>query len=248
MSRSVLIPSKAFLLAAGLGTRLGPLTQKTPKCLLPVAGEPALHWWLGSLEALGVKSVLLNTHHLHEQVESFLKGRRYGVEVRLSHEPRLLGSGGTVAANAGFVAAEKAFWIFYADTLIGAALEPLARLHQESGSDLTLGLFQSPEPRSCGIVELSPKGKILSFEEKPRRPRGDLAAAGAYVAGPKLLGVLAGKAEAPRPLDLGGAVFPSLMKNAYGRLLDGPVLDIGTPQRYERAQNLWAAQPRRRGL
>lgn len=245
MSRKPPAPMKAFLLAAGLGTRLGALTEKTPKCLLPVAGEPVLHWWLTCLAALGVRDVLLNTHHLGEQVETFIRERRYGVSVRLFPEPRLLGSGGTVAANADFVAGEKSFWIFYADTLIGAPLKPLARLHEESGSDLTLGLFHSPEPESCGIAELSAEGKILSFEEKPRRPRGDLAAAGAYVAGPALLRALSDLTGAPRPLDLSGGVFPSLMKNAYGRVLDGPVLDIGTPNRYKRAQRDWALHLRR---
>lgn len=233
-------PAKAFLLAAGVGSRLRPLTDKTPKCLLPVAGEPCLHWWLTALEREGVREVLINTHHHAEQVEAFVASRRYALKTTLVHEPELLGSGGTLAANAAFAAGEAAFWVCYADTLIGGSFAPLWELHRARRPSLTLGLFRTPEPQSCGIVELSGDGTVLSFEEKPKEPKTDLAAGGVTLAGPELLEVarsLAGR----RPLDLGGHCFPPLMKKACGKLLEGPVLDIGTPERYALAQKAWAA-------
>lgn len=226
-------PAKAFLLAAGLGTRLRPLTDTVPKCLVPVGGKPVLHWWLTICERLGVREVLINTHHHAAQVESFVGSRASKMSVTLSHEPELLGSAGTLAANRRFVERENDFWIFYADTLIGADLSPLARLHRSSGADLTLGLFKSPDPKSGGVVELSPEGKILSFEEKPRRPKSDLVAAGAYVGGPKLLAALPSGQG-----DLSRDVYPKLMAHACGVVLD-PVIDLGTPESYARAQQEW---------
>ena len=223
-------PAKAFLLAAGLGTRLKPLTDATPKCLVPVGGKPVLHWWLSVCERLGVREVLLNTHHLAGQVRDFVSARTGGPKVTLFHEPELLGSAGTLAANKDFVKGEEDFWIFYADTLIGADLMPLAALRRARGADLALGLFHSPAPSSGGVVELGPGGRVLSFEEKPARPKSDLVAAGAYAAGPALLAALP-----DGPGDLSRDAYPKLMGNACGLVLD-PVIDLGTPERYARAQ------------
>src|SRR5207248_10785628 len=89
---------KALLLAAGPGTRLGALTRQTPKCLLPVEGKPMLVWWLQTLKELGVDEVLVNTHHLAEQVEAFAGTWNGPPRLRLAHEPKLLGSAGALAA------------------------------------------------------------------------------------------------------------------------------------------------------
>jgi mannose-1-phosphate guanylyltransferase len=227
------VPAKAFLLAAGVGSRLRPLTDSTPKCLVPVGGRPILHWWLAQCERLGVREVLINTHHHAAQVRAFVAARPTSLRVTLFHEETLLGSAGTLAANKPFVAGEKDFWIFYADTLIGADLGLLSRLHRARGADLTLGLFQSPDPSSGGVVELAADGRVLSFEEKPAHPKSDLIAAGAYVAGPALLAAL------PRGTgDLSRDVYPRLMDNACGAVLD-PVVDLGTPESYARAQAQW---------
>lgn len=227
-------PAKAFLLAAGLGTRLRPLTDKTPKCLVPVGGKPVLHWWLVLCERLGVREVLLNTHHLADQVREFVRSRRNECVVKLSHEPELLGSAGTLSNNKDFVRDETDFWVFYADTLIGGDLAQLYRLHRSRRADLTLGLFKSPDPRSGGVVELAADGRVLSFEEKPAQPKSDLVAAGAYVGGPALLAALP-----PGPGDLSRDVYPKLMGNACGAVLD-PVIDLGTPESYARAQKEWS--------
>ncbi|NNN06520.1 MAG: nucleotidyltransferase family protein [Elusimicrobia bacterium] len=226
-------PAKAFLLAAGLGTRLRPLTDATPKCLIPIGGRPLLHWWLEVCARLGVREVLLNTHHLAEQVRAFVRARVGGPRIVLFHEDALLGSAGTLVANKSFVAGERDFWIFYADTLIGGDLAGLSVLHRARGADLTLGLFRSPNPSSGGVVELADDGRVLSFEEKPPAPKSDMVAAGAYVAGPALLDVLP-----PGPGDLSRDVYPKLMSKAYGAVLE-PVIDLGTPESYARAREEW---------
>lgn len=230
---SAAAPAKAFLLAAGLGTRLRPLTDATPKCLVPIGGRPLLHWWLALCERLGVREVLINTHAHAEQVRDFVRARKTPLKVTLSHEETLLGSAGTLAANRAFAAGEPDFWIFYADTLIGPGLAPLASLHRARGADLTFGLFRSPNPASGGVVELAPDGRVRSFEEKPAAPKSDLVAAGVYVAGPALLAALP-----PSAGDLSRVVFPKLIGNAFGLVLD-PVIDLGTPESYARAQKEW---------
>jgi len=227
-------PAKAFLLAAGLGTRLRPLTNSTPKCLIPVGGRPLLHWWLRTCARLGVREVLINTHHLADQVRAFVMAEKSALKISLFHEESLLGSAGTLAANKTFVAGEPDFWIFYADTLIGGDLEALAALRRARGADLALGLFRSPDPKSGGVVELAPDGRVLSFEEKPARPKSDLIAAGAYVAGPALLAALP-----PREGDLARDAIPKLIGKACGLVVE-PVIDLGTPESYARAQKEWS--------
>ncbi len=100
---------KAFLLAAGLGTRMRPLTDQTPKCLLTIGGIAMVDIWLDAMLRAGVSDVLVNLHHLADQVEAHVARRRRPPAVRLSYEPALLGSAGTLAANRDFVASEEFF-------------------------------------------------------------------------------------------------------------------------------------------
>src|ERR671933_1076253 len=108
---------KAFLLAAGLGTRLRPVTDTVPKCMVEVGGRPMLDIWLDALAKAGVDEVLVNTHHLPGVVEAHVAGRSGPPAVRLSHERVLLGSAGTLLANKDFVAGEDMFLVVYADNL-----------------------------------------------------------------------------------------------------------------------------------
>lgn len=221
-------PKKAFVLAAGLGTRLKPLTDTTPKCLLPVRGKPMLEHWLRICENLGVQDVLINTHHLAAQVEAFAKARQGNVRVRLFDEPKLLGSAGTLAANKAFLAGEPCAWVLYADTFIQADLMPLWTLHQKLKPKATLGLFRAPDPRACGVVELGGDGRVRSFQEKPEQPLSDLAGAGVFLLDASLWESM------PAHGDLSRDVLQSTHDLA-GILLDGPVIDIGTPEAYARA-------------
>ena len=93
---------RALLLAAGLGTRLRPLTNVTPKCLVRIKGKPLLEIWLDRLAEAGVGPFLVNTHHLAPQVERFVKTSHYCDQVALVHEPVLRGTAGTLIANIPF--------------------------------------------------------------------------------------------------------------------------------------------------
>ncbi|MCR4286945.1 MAG: sugar phosphate nucleotidyltransferase, partial [Deltaproteobacteria bacterium] len=92
---------KAFILAAGRGERLRPLTDTVPKCLVPVCGEPLLKIWLEICERSGVTDVLINLHHLPEMVEGFLRNADTRVRVTTVFEEELLGSAGTLRKNRG---------------------------------------------------------------------------------------------------------------------------------------------------
>ena len=94
---------KAFILAAGKGSRLKPLTDHNPKCLLSIGGRPLLQYWLEACKLHGIQEVLINLHHHAEKVVKFIQSKNWPIKIRLSYETQLLGSGGTLVANKNFV-------------------------------------------------------------------------------------------------------------------------------------------------
>lgn len=220
---------KAYLLAAGLGTRMGEVTRTTPKCLLPVAGKPLLGRWFEHLARHGVEAVLVNTHYLADRVRDYVAGAQPPLEVVLAHEEELLGSAGTLAANRAFAAGEERFLVVYADNASTVDLAALARAHAADDA-ATLGLFRVPNPQSCGIVSLNEAGRVVDFAEKPERPRSDLAWAGLLVGTPALLEAIPER----RPCDLGHDVLPRLVGRMRGVEIAGYHRDVGTPESYRR--------------
>jgi mannose-1-phosphate guanylyltransferase len=229
---------KAFLLAAGEGTRLRPLTSEIPKCLLPVGGMPLLGLWYRLLEKHGVTEALVNTHHLAGKVESFVRTFKTPIRTRLDHEPVLLGSAGTVRRNRSFVENEPAFWIVYADGLTDMDLGALLAFHRRKRSMLTLGLFHTPVPKESGIAALDPDGRIVDFVEKPSDPKGDLSNTGVMAASPELLDEIPDRV----PCDLSHDVLPGLAGRMHGLVTDRFFIDIGTPESYRRAQEEWGKE------
>lgn len=239
---------KAFLLAAGLGTRLRPLTETLPKCLAPVGGRPLLDYWLELLERHGVVEALVNLHHLPEAVEAYLARQPYAVQVHTFYEPELLGSAGTVVANRAWVGGEEAFCVIYADNLSDVDLSGLWACHRRHRPCLTMALFESPCPEQCGIAELDAQGRIVRFTEKPSQPKSNLANAGVYIVSQPTLQWMVEvrdkqkeEGQAPGAFDFGHDVLPHLVGRMQGFRWSGYHLDIGTWENYERAQRDVAA-------
>ena len=157
---------KAFLLAAGNGTRLRPLTDSVPKCLLPIRGVPLLEIWLTNCKAAGITDVLVNAHAHAGAIRKF-SAQRTGVRIRIVEEQQLLGSAGTLAENRDFVAGESAFYILYADVLTNVDLREMFEFHQQQRLPATLGICQVPDPTRCGIVTMDENAIIHNFVEKP---------------------------------------------------------------------------------
>lgn len=218
---------KAFLLAAGLGTRLRPLTDQTPKCLLPVRGVPLLSIWVAALAQLGVSDILINTHHLPAQVEAWARPWTHP-RITLAYEPRLLGSGGTLRANRDFVRGADSFLIVYADMWVETDLHRLMECHRGHSGPLTIGVYKVEYPRESGIVVLDRDGTVTGFEEKPEHPRSEWGNSGLFAARPSLLSYLPERDFS----DLSTDVLPRLIGKMKACRLEGIFRDIGTPERY----------------
>jgi len=226
---------KAFLLAAGLGTRLRPITDTTPKCLVDVGGRPMLDIWLDTLAKAGIQEVMVNTHHLAGLVAAHVADRMPSPVVRLSHEPVLLGSAGTLLANRDFVADDDMFLVVNADNLTDFDLGVLIDAHRAGATIATLSVFRAPRPSECGIVEVA-DGSVIGFVEKPANPPGDLANAGMYAFHPSVLDEI----PEPLPRDIGFDLLPRLVGRARAVALDDCYfLDIGTTAALERARDEW---------
>ena len=183
---------RALLLAAGLGTRLRPITDKVPKCLVPIHGKPLLGYWLDILLSNGVERVLINTHYLPQPVRDFVAASVWHDAIDTVHEDELLGTGGTVVKNRDFSKGE-ALMVAHADNL--TRFKPseflAAHINRNKSCELTMMTFDTDMPQSCGVVELDAHGVVQAFHEKVTNPPGSRANAAVYIFEPSVLDYIA---------------------------------------------------------
>jgi mannose-1-phosphate guanylyltransferase len=226
---------KAFLLAGGLGTRLRPITDHTPKCLVPIRGTPLLSIWLELCKQFGIGEVLINIHAHAAAVCEFLRQNNNGISVRVVAEDLLMGSAGTLRHNRDWIAGDEFFWIFYADVLCRPDLAEMLQTHLRKKPSATLGVYEVPDPRRCGIVTTDAEGMIQQFVEKPDVPTGNLAFAGVMIGTQTMIDAIPDFT----PADIGFHVLPKLAGKMLAYTMRGYLLDIGTMQNYEAAQKTW---------
>jgi mannose-1-phosphate guanylyltransferase len=226
---------KAFLLAGGLGTRLRPLTDDTPKCLLPVQGTPMLQIWFALCREYGVDEVLINLHSHGGVVRRFIEHHCDGLKVCLFEETSLLGSAGTILANREWIKRENAFWIFYADVLTTANLDRMLAFHNRKDQLGTIGVYEVADPSRCGIVQVDECGIVRDFVEKPKAPVSRLAFSGLMLATPAIVDLI----PEVSPVDLGFHVLPLLVGRMAAYQIQEFLIDIGTLETYRKAQETW---------
>jgi mannose-1-phosphate guanylyltransferase len=230
---------RALLLAAGLGTRLRPLTDTVPKCLVPIHGQPLLGIWFDLLFGSGVvERALVNTHWLAPKVEAFVAASPWRDRVDLVSEPELLGTGGTIVANRGWIG-DAPFLVAHADNLTDFDVTGLARAHaaRPSGVAVTMLAFRTDSPRSCGILETDGRGVVQAFHEKVENPPGDLANAAVYIFDSEVADRAAGFG---RPVvDLSTEVIPLYLGRIQAVETRGYHRDIGNPEALRLAEAEW---------
>jgi NDP-sugar pyrophosphorylase family protein len=228
---------KAMILAAGLGTRLRPLTDALPKPLLPVAGRPLIVWNLLLLRRHGITDVIINLHHLGHLIEQALgDGSQFGMKIAYSKEPVLLGTGGGLKQAEPFFCGEP-FVVLNGDTLFDLDLGGLAAVHRQSRAVATMAVRADPEPERWGVVELDAARHVRRINGRGRevgKPGEKRMFAGVHLMHPRLLAdVPAGRESSiieayVRAIQAGETVA--------GCELSGYWSDIGTPERYAQAQ------------
>lgn len=234
---------KAMLLAAGLGTRLKPLTDHLPKCMVPVAGKPVLQRNLEWLRSQGITDLVVNLHRHPEVVKNYFgDGKSLGVRLHYSYEPQLLGTAGAIRAARRFFS-QKRFWVLYADNLFHCDLNRLFKLHVARGAILTMALFWREEVSASGVAKLDGEGRILAFQEKPGPGKflSHWVNAGLFLCEPRVLPWIPPEG----PSDFGYEVLPALLTagerlQGYPMGPDERLYWIDTPQDLARAEALLA--------
>jgi len=226
---------KALLLAAGLGTRLRPITDTIPKCLVPINGKPLLEYWLENLTGVGVNEFIINTSYLSEQVDDFIKNSIYKDMVKLIYEDKLLNTGGTLLANKNSFDSEP-FMLIHADNLTICDFKAFmeAHINRPKYCDITMMLFRSDTPQSCGIVELDDSGVVDKFHEKVKNPPSNLANGAVYICESTIFNFL--EELKKDDIDFSNDVIPKYMGRINTFINDKYHRDIGSVESYALAQ------------
>ena len=159
--------TKALLLAAGFGTRLRPLTNIWPKCLMPIHNRPLLEYWLSILQKLEINNVLVNMHYLSKYVEGFLSQTHFSNWVESVYEVNLLGTAGTIRNNIDFFE-NSTILLAHADNWTCCDFSDFMYYHHNKrpkGTVMTMMTFTCLDPKSCGIVELDSNGVVVQIQE-----------------------------------------------------------------------------------
>ena len=201
---------RALILAAGLGTRLMPLTKMIPKCLAPINGHPLLGYWLAQLEAAGVTEILINLHHFSEQVVEYVEHSPYASLVSFSYEPELLGTAGTVLKHKDWCEREPLLLI-HGDNLSCFDLPAFQQTFERRPDNvvMTMMSFFTDTPSSCGILELDENGVVQGFFEKHVDPPGHLANGAIYILDAAVLEYMASLKQTQ--LDFSQDVIPAFL-------------------------------------
>lgn len=179
---------RALLLAAGLGSRLKPLTEHIPKCLAPINGRPLIDYWLDSLQTAGITKVLINTHYMAPMVTEYIQSSTWKKFVTVVFEKKLLGTGGTILKNKHFFG-ENAFLVAHADNLSRFDIKDFQREHRNrpKNTEFTMMTFASECPELCGVVEIDGDKIVQNFHEKTKNPPGNLSNAAVYLFEPMII-------------------------------------------------------------
>ena len=227
---------KALLLAAGLGTRLRPMTNTVPKCLVPINEKPLLDIWLDNLTKAGINSFLINTHHLADKVKIHISKSLHREKINLVYEETLLGTAGTLRSNISFFNNQDGLLI-HADNYCLADFIEFINVHNNrpKGCLLTMMIFETNDPQSCGIVELDHRGIVSTFYEKVEHPPGNLANGAIYILSYEFLSIFRDQFENAKDFSID--VIPHFLGKIFTYKTSSKLVDIGTIKTYDKFNN-----------
>lgn len=201
---------RVMIMAAGIGTRLRPVTELVPKPMAPIVNKPALYHILRLLGRHGMREVIINLHHLPDAItECFGDGSSMGMDISYSFEPELLGTAGGVKNNQAFLG-DDTFLVISGDALTDIDLTGLVAAHRRGGYIVTMAVKEVSDPSQFGVVVADDDGRVVGFQEKPSREeaRSRLCNCGIYVFEPAIFEhILSGEFD-----DFGRRVFPDLLR------------------------------------
>jgi len=221
--------TSAILLVGGMGTRLMPLTSKTPKPMLQVAGVPFTEHQIRKAAQAGITEIVLATSYKAELFEPYFgNGEKFGIKIKYAVEKTALGTGGGIRNAASLLEDCDQVVIFNGDVLSGHDLSAQIQFHIKNNAEVTLYLTKVSDARAYGCVELSADSQVKSFLEKMENPVSDLINAGCYIFNRKVIDQI----PANQVISVERDTFPNLLSSGVkvcGYLDNSYWLDIGNP-------------------
>ncbi len=213
---------KAVIMAGGKGTRLAPLTNETPKPLMPIINKPILQYIIELLKKHGITDISMSLGYMAGKIiETFGNGKDLGVNLRYSIEKEPLGTaGGVKAAAENF---KEDFLVISGDAFTDYDLSELISFHKNHGKLVTIAAARVKDPSAFGVMLLNGAGKVRSFIEKPKEPLSNIASTGIYVMKSEIL-----KKIPDGFCDFARDVFPKIKGQIYAKVMNGYWSDIGT--------------------
>lgn len=203
---------KAMILAAGMGSRLMPLTLTIPKPMLPIVNKPSLEHIVELCKRHGIKDIKINLYHLPEQVDHFFRdGKDFGLNISYSIEKKLWGTAGGIKRIASFF--DETFVVLMGDGLTNIDLTKMLEYHRANKSKATIAVKYVDDPTQYGVVVVDGNNAIKSFQEKPKREEAlsNLINLGIYILEPEILDLIPPKTE----YDFGKELFPLLLEKGF---------------------------------
>lgn len=215
---------RAMILAAGLGTRLRPLTHTIPKALVPVAGRPLIEYGLFFLKSQGIAEAVINLHHLGENIRAALgDGSIYGLRITYSPEDPILDTGGGIKKAQAFLG-DETFVVLNCDTILDLDLSTVLAAHRRNRAAATLVLRPDPDAARYGIVETDASCRIRRFLGQPADVSEPLSAfmfTGLQVLEPKIFACM----PEAKPFSTTRETYPQMLRAGeplYGFTHHGP--------------------------
>jgi mannose-1-phosphate guanylyltransferase len=238
----------AMVLAAGLGTRLRPLTDQMPKALLPVEGRPLIHYPLLLLKRYGITDIVINLHHHgHKIVDALGDGRAMGLRLQYSWEPTILGTGGGIK-QARRLLGDSTVMVINSDILVDLNLDDVVEFHRRRDATVSMVVRADPDVARYGAIELDGQDRIRTIIGQGDQGGGEgHGGAGAGALRPFMFtGV---HLLEPSVFDaIPGHGFSSITdvyiamlqhdEQLFGYVMTGAWMDLGTPERYQEANRL----------
>lgn len=228
---------RALILAAGKGTRLRPLTKNTPKCLLKVKGDILLNIWIKKILVNNIDEIFINSHYLHEQVESYITQHEKSEKIRLLYEKNLLGTAGTLIQNVdNFI--DDDLLLIHGDNYMEEDLNNLINAHYSKPKSclMTMLSFETKTPHTCGIIEVDNNGILKSFTEKPLNSNNFIANAAIYILSKEMIQNL--KSNDGTIYDFSLDIIPKYLNKIFVYFTKQKFIDIGNIHAYKAAQEL----------
>ncbi len=223
---------KAVVMAGGFGTRIQPLTNSSPKPMLPILNKPMMQYMIEKLASLGIKDIVVLLYFMPEVIEGYFgDGSKFGVNITYITPDDDYGTAGAVKKAQKFL--DETFFIVSGDLVTDFDFQQIIDYHKSKNSKLTITLTGVEDPLQFGVVITNPEGQIQKFLEKPSWGEvfSDTINTGIYLLEPEILNYIPEDTN----YDFGKQLFPKLMKEniaLWGCNVEGYWRDVGNPESY----------------